>query len=482
MTVIAGGATTQWAVTGVLGIPVAYLAVAVVLAVFFVGFLDMSRRIPNAGAFYAYIRQGLGRHLAVGGAFIAVVAYGAMQVGLYGGAGPVAATFFDVEFGWSAPWWVFALICWAVIAVMGVLRVDVNGAVLAVLLAGEILIAAVLAAVQVTHPADGVITYDALHLATLVTSGSFAVAFVVGYTGFVGVEGAAVFAEETKDPRRTVRNATFIALGLIGVLYAFCSWAMSVAAGPQHIVGRATAEGSELIFSLAAAFVPAVVITAGRLLFVTSLLAAGLAFHNAFARYIFALGREGVIPAVFAKVSPRTNAPIGGSITQSVIGLVCIGLYAIAGWDPMTHLFYWITCLAGLGVLILMAVTSVSVAAFHLARWRTRRRTQPADAMDDEPVSVVQGIIAPMIASALMAWIFVETLQTFHVLLGVDAADPVRWLLPAAFLAAGAIGVVWAEVLRRSRPAVYARIGLGSSVPTRIDPVTPLPATGGDPR
>src|SRR5258706_1933973 len=68
LTVVAGGATTGWAVTGVIGIPIGYLAIAVVLAVFSVGYTAMSRKIVNSGAFYSYIAQGLGRIPGVGAA------------------------------------------------------------------------------------------------------------------------------------------------------------------------------------------------------------------------------------------------------------------------------------------------------------------------------------------------------------------------------------------------------------------------------
>src|SRR4051794_1065544 len=60
-TVVFGGATGGWAVTGVVQMPLAYVAVAVVLAVFSVGYVAMSRQIVNAGAFYSYITAGLGR-------------------------------------------------------------------------------------------------------------------------------------------------------------------------------------------------------------------------------------------------------------------------------------------------------------------------------------------------------------------------------------------------------------------------------------
>ena len=50
MTVAAGVIPTAYAVTGLTGIPVAFLAVAVVLALFCPGYVAMSRRIRNAGA------------------------------------------------------------------------------------------------------------------------------------------------------------------------------------------------------------------------------------------------------------------------------------------------------------------------------------------------------------------------------------------------------------------------------------------------
>ena len=101
MTVIAGGATAGWAVTGVKGIPMAYLAMALVLAIFAMGYTAMARHIVNAGAFYSYVAQGLGRIPGVAAAGVALVAYNAMQVGLIGGFGYVGsqtlATLFDLR-------------------------------------------------------------------------------------------------------------------------------------------------------------------------------------------------------------------------------------------------------------------------------------------------------------------------------------------------------------------------------------------------
>jgi amino acid transporter len=71
-------------VTGLTGIPAAFAAVAVILAVFAVGFVAMARRITNAGAFYAYAAHGLSRPFGVGTALMAVVSYNMLHSALCG--------------------------------------------------------------------------------------------------------------------------------------------------------------------------------------------------------------------------------------------------------------------------------------------------------------------------------------------------------------------------------------------------------------
>ena len=73
----------------------------------------------NAGAFYAFISQGLGRAAGVAAALIALLAYSLLQVALYGMLGPAAASLAAAHLGVHAPWWAWALAfgrsspCWA---------------------------------------------------------------------------------------------------------------------------------------------------------------------------------------------------------------------------------------------------------------------------------------------------------------------------------------------------------------------------------
>src|SRR5699024_3146658 len=79
MPVVAGVVTTGFATTGLIGIPVAFLAIGALLLLFSIGYVAMARQVRNAGAFYAYIAH-LGRPLGVGAAWVALIAYNALQV------------------------------------------------------------------------------------------------------------------------------------------------------------------------------------------------------------------------------------------------------------------------------------------------------------------------------------------------------------------------------------------------------------------
>ena len=461
MTVVAGGATGGFSVTGLTGIPLGYLVIAVLLMLFSVGYVAMARGIVHAGAFYTYISHGLGKLAGVASAFVAVLSYNMMQVGLYGGFGVGLAALMTAELGITAPWWAWALAAWLVIVWLGGRRIEANGKVLAVLLIGEIAISLLFASVQVAPPAGGEVSFATLSPGNLfVGLLSAAVVLVVTVAGFVGFENTAVYGEETRDPQRTVPRATYLAVAVVGVLYGFCTWAMTVAAGPDRIVERATTEGSDLIFNLSAPYLPELVITLGRVLFVSSLGAALIAFHNTAARYHYALGREGVLPAVLGRTSPQTKAPVNGSRLQSAIGFAGIAAFAVFGWDPFLQMFFGLTVAAGFGVLILLTLTSIAVAVYF---------ARPGNRAG---VGAARGIVAPLVAAGLLGVLVVATALEFDVLIGAGPDSPLRWGLPASFLVCAVLGFLWALFLKARRPAVWAVIGLGAHREA-------TPATGG---
>jgi amino acid transporter len=270
--------------------------------------------------------------------------------------------------------------------------------------------------------------------------------------GFIGFEAAAVYTEESKDPRRTVPRATYLSLAIIALLYTFAAWAMSVATGPDRIVEQAQAQGTELLFTLAAANLGPAFADIGHALFVTSLLAALVSFHNTTARYVFALGRERVLPAPFGRTSVRTGAPAVASATLSLVSVAVIVGYAVNGWDPLVALFYWGGTSGAVGVLLLLATTSLAVVCYFARQTLSE--------------SLWRRVIAPTLALVALAVVVALTLSNLDVLLGVAPDHPLRYTVPAVYLAAAILGIAWALILRFTRPDVYAGIGLGAKAAT----------------
>ena len=66
----------------------------------------MSRHVANAGAFYAYVARGLGKVPGVGAAFVALIAYNAMQIGIYGLFGVAMGAFMADKVGITLDWYV----------------------------------------------------------------------------------------------------------------------------------------------------------------------------------------------------------------------------------------------------------------------------------------------------------------------------------------------------------------------------------------
>lgn len=457
LTVVAGGATTAFSVTGSIAVPIAYIVLAISLAIFAVGYVTMSRFVRNAGAFYAYISRGLGKPYGVGGAFVALVSYNFMQIGIYGMFGFQVAVFLNDTFGWDIEWWMPILVAIVVVGFLGVNRVDLSAKVLGIIVVLEFVAVIVFDAVAFMNAPEGVSAAPIMPSA-LFSPGIGAV-LVFGIAAFMGFESAAIYSEEAKDPKKTVSQATFIAVLIIGVFYAISSLALANGIGPDKIAsGGITLDeaGPPLFFNIVGQYLGTVAVDIMSLMFITSLFAALVAFHNAVARYLFALGREGVLPRGLGAVRPQTNAPWAGSLAQTVTATIVVGLFGIAGMSseygvlfPVITLFSWLTNAGAMGLVMLMTVVSVAVIGFF-------RR-------EHHGVSPWARLIAPGLSFFALGLIFLLILINFNVLLDQPNVNVVTFVLPAMVLLPGVLGFWWARYLRDNNPGVYEEIGFGGN-------------------
>ncbi|MFI0779522.1 APC family permease [Streptomyces sp. NPDC021212] len=435
---------------GGIGAPVGYLLTGITLAVFSVGFTAMSRHIRNGGSFYAYVTRGLGRSAGIGAALLALVGYNGMEIGAYGFLGSGTQDTVHALFGIDIPWLPVSLAGLLLIGYGGYRSIDFGAKVLGVLLAAETAVLVLLAAgVLFQGGAEG-LSLHSFAPGNVLVPGTAAV-LALAFAAFTGFESTVLYRREARDPARTIPRATYIAVGFLGLFYAFIVWTVIQAFGDQRVVAAAGADPTGLFFTAMTTYVGAWAADLMHILIVTSILASLLSFHNAINRYGLALAEEGILPRVFTRVHPRHHSPYVVGIAQTILGAVVVLAFAAAGADPYTHLLIWANTPGMIGLLTLQLLAALAVPMFF-------RRIRHQE-------GVVRTVVAPVIAAVLLSAALV--LVVTHIDLFTGASATVNTLLvgiiPATFLA----GLVLARRLRTRRPTVYE--GFAAEPPAESD-------------
>lgn len=425
------------------GIAGAFAIVTLILLAFSVGYVAMARHVKNAGAFYAFTAQGLGGHLGGGAAMVAILSYNAMQIGLLGLLGAVASGTF-AGFGIDQPWYVWSYIAIALVAVLGYRQVDLSAKVLMVLVALEFLIIILMnLAILFSGGAEG------LNLTPFapsqIFSGTYSIAFLFCFAGFIGFEATTIYSEEAKNPSVTVPKATYLAVLAIGIFYTITAWLMTMGIGVSNLMPtlQGLPDPTAFLFILGETYLGATMSQIMGVLFMTSIFAAVLAFHNAVARYKFVAGREGILPDSVGTTHATHLSPHIGSVIQTVLALAVLTLFVVKGMDPVLNLFVWLTQLGTLGLLGLMAMTSLAVIAYFQK--------------DNKGESALSTMALPAISGLIMAALFVKIFMDFGALTGAEGS--LSWILPSLVIVALVVGIVLAGMLKSRDPGRFADLG-----------------------
>lgn len=443
---IVGTMPLAFALGNGVAVPATFVFAGLTLLCFSAGYAAMSRRIVNTGGFYTYLAHGLGRPPAVGGALVAVVSYNAVAIGLVGAFG-YFAQLVAAAHGLHVSWQVWAALAIVALGVLGYREIEISARLLAVLMLAEIAVLLVLDAAIALH--RGGAAFPARSFGEhAVTAPGLGVAMMFAFMSFIGFESAAVYGEEAANPRRSVPLATYLSVALIAAAYTLTSWAAVGGIGPDRLVTTARQNLGTLFFGLSDRYVGSWAAQALQILVCTSLFAATLALHNGAGRYMFALGRERVLPGGLGVAHTRYGSPSRASLTQTALTVAVVAAFALAGLNPYTSLSTSMVGLGTLGIVVLQAGAALSVVGFFRNRpdrhwWR--------------------GVLAPLAGLAGLVTAVVLLVDNFPLITGTHdrAVTMLPWLLVAA--AAGGIGYgLW---LRLARPERYAALAAGERTP-----------------
>ncbi|MGJ9423616.1 APC family permease [Aeromicrobium sp. CF3.5] len=431
---------------GGIGAPGVMLATGIVLLLFACGFTAMSKHVTEAGAFYAYVTRGLGGTAGSGAAMMTMAAYGVCVIGFVGYIGVFAQGSLNAVFGLDVPWQVCSLVLAAIVAVVGYCQVDLSAKILMVLVSLEVavilvLIVAVLIQGGPEDPSAASFAPDNVFFAS--GSGSL---FLLAFGAYIGIEGTAIYSEEADKPERTIPRATYIAVIFLAVFYALSFWVVIYGYGNDGALEQSQGDGFlDMVFAQADTFVGGALVTALRLLIVTSFLATVIAFHNACTRYMFSLGRGGMLPRFLATTHPRMKSPHYASVVLSVITFAVVIIAMLAGLDPYLELGTWLYASGVIGVVAAQALCSVAVVMFFLS--------------DRRGHGVARVLVAPLLGFVGLAAALYLMASNFSLLSGYTDFVP-NALMIGAMPAVFVIGAILHR-LRGGRPAVEdpARVG-----------------------
>ncbi len=365
MAAIVGGSPVVFASVGP-GTPAVFLMAGALFLVFSVGYVTMSRHLTNAGGFVAYVARGLGTRAGAAVAGITVLCYVALQCGLWSQYGVFAAQLVENRLGVAVPREVLLLVSLVLVTALTARGVDLSLKVLGVLLVLEVLTFVVLDVVVLAQGGgpDG-FSLQGFSPSSWAVPG-LGVAFLFCVSCFTGFEATVVFSEEAREPRRTIPRAAYLAIGFIGVFYAFTTWCLGGAAGfgvVQQEAGDKLAAGT-FVPDLAARYVGTGFATVMDVLVVTSFFAMLIGFHNLFTRYVFALGRAGALPSVLGRTSAGTRTPVAAALTIGVAEFAVLGGFELFRADPIAVTYFWLLALGTASLVVVLLLTCVAMLRF----------------------------------------------------------------------------------------------------------------------
>jgi amino acid transporter len=445
VSVIAPGMAMLLNVTGVAFVaggstPLAFLLGGIgCLALAFV-VIGFTRRMASAGYAYTYASRSLGKEAGFMAGWLYFFGFICFVPMTMSAVGYLSADLLGVS---PKLWILFFFIGMILFLVLSVIRIKVTTRVQLIV---GIVTVAVIVLIDLVTTAKGGSHGQALGAFSFshTNSGGFDGVFygiILGVTSYIGFETAADFGEETANPRRNIPIAVLVATLFAVVLYLWTTYSIDIGFGLKN--GAKFGADPVALKTTATTYVGS---WAGTLAEIGGLLAAFIvcvACATAAARTLFAMGREGVLPAAFGKTHATFKTPVNAIIAVAILatGMALLMGYPLsdsAFGQPFSNYYFWATTGTLLVIVVYIMLCIGGIVYFY--RTRDSRRWNPLVHV------AIPAIGAVVFAAALYG--------------SIHPTPPgiLKWTpyLSLAWLIVGIAVLLW---LRSTRPDRVAQIG-----------------------
>jgi amino acid transporter len=424
-------------------VPIAFaLAFAGVLLVAYT-FVRLTQRFHHSGSVYGFVGATLGPSAGVISGWALTGTYTFFGVTTAMAGGRFASNFLNALGIWHNPptWSGFLIGAIGMVLVWYIAITPARGGT-RLLLAAEtitvILIVIVLAIVfgkLLGHSGPGKlgVTSQIFSLPSGTPLTTVFLGVVFGFLSFAGFEAAATLGEETKQPRRDIPRA-ILGVAIFGGVYFFLVTAVEVMGfGTSGKGVTAFINSTSLIGDLGTSYVSSWlgnIITAGAMI---SAFGCALACTVGAARLVFAMSRDGVLPARLSRVSDKRRTPIVASAAVVLAVYVVVAFtWFVLGGDPFT-LFAESGTIGTLILLVVYVLATIGmVRLVFFAGDTTIRRWE---------------LIIPVLGIIVLGYTLFRNVWPLP--------SGVAWWGPSAAIAWFVIGIIW--VL--ARPAATRKAG-----------------------
>jgi amino acid transporter len=366
---VSGVATTAGGST-----PLAFLLGGIAcLALAFV-VIGFTRRMASAGYAYTYASRSLGREAGFMAGWLYFFGFICFVPMTMSGVGYLATDLLGIGTGW---WILFFFIGMVLFVVLSVVRIKVTTRVQ--LIVGIVTVAIIVLVDLITTAKGGVHgqAAGAFTFGHTLTGGFNGVFYgiILGVTSYIGFESAADFGEETAQPRKYIPIAVIVATVFAVVFYIWTTYSETIGYGVNN--GAKFAADPVALQTIATKFIGSWV---GTLVLLGGMLSAFIvcvACATAAARTLFAMGREGVLPAAFARTHPRFKTPVNAVLAVTVVSVVMAlvmgyPLYDSAFGRPFSNYYFWATT-GTLAIIIVYGMLCFGGIVFFYKTRATRR-------------------------------------------------------------------------------------------------------------
>ncbi len=310
-------------------VPLAYLLGLAGMIFTALSYAAMSSAFPLAGSVYTYAQRGLHETAGFLSGWLILLDYILVPALLYLFSAVALRPLVP-----SVPAWLWLLLFISFNATVNLVGIELTARVNRYMLLLELATLALFVGFGLASLYAG---SGAGHLTwtPLYNPGAFSWATVAGATSvavlsFLGFDGISTLAEENGGRPDAIARATVLSLILVGALFIVQTWIATDLSTGMSFSSPETAF-YDIAQRAAGTWLKIITIVAVVL---ASAIANAMAAQAAVARVLFAMARDGKLPAVLAKVHPRFNTPYVGTIGVAVVSLL-VGLLFAARIDDL---------------------------------------------------------------------------------------------------------------------------------------------------